>query len=156
MSGDPDPFLLDHAHPLRVRLLLTSDDGTPIRVDTVAKLATQGITGLAYIELYGGSLESPVLIAGSGAEFAEIRTSPSLIGRIDQAAPLPSSTRTSRSASCSYPSCFAKTWNVPSGDTVTSSSMSIPMSRRRRRTNEALFENLEVPARPSIGTVTNS
>jgi phospholipid/cholesterol/gamma-HCH transport system substrate-binding protein len=70
-----------------VRLLLTIDVGTPIRADTVAKLATQGITGLAHVELSGGSAEAPPLQPRPGERLPEITTAPSLLGRIDQAAP---------------------------------------------------------------------
>ena len=41
---------LDRDNPERVRLLFDIVRGTPVKQDTVAVLATQGITGLAYID----------------------------------------------------------------------------------------------------------
>jgi len=78
---------LDPEDPGRVRLLLAIADGTPIKVDTVARLATQGITGLAYVELRGGSRDSVALQAAPGSDTPEIATEPSLLGRLDRAAP---------------------------------------------------------------------
>ena len=54
---------LDPERAEEVRLLLEIDRGTPIREDTVATLETQGLTGLAFINLTGGSADSPPLKA---------------------------------------------------------------------------------------------
>ena len=45
-----------------VEILLEIEAGTPIKVDTYATLDTQGITGLKYIELKGGSRNSALLL----------------------------------------------------------------------------------------------
>ena len=50
---------LDPRRAEEVRLLLEIDRGTPIREDTVATLETQGLTGLAYINLTGGAAAWP-------------------------------------------------------------------------------------------------
>ena len=77
---------LDRDNPERVRLLLEIERGTPIKVDTVAVLATQGVTGLAFVDLTGGSREAEGLVAPPGQEHPQIRTGPSLMMRIDTAA----------------------------------------------------------------------
>jgi phospholipid/cholesterol/gamma-HCH transport system substrate-binding protein len=77
---------LDRDNPERVRLLLEIERGTPIKVDTVAVLATQGVTGLAFVDLTGGSRDAAPLAAGPGQPYPEIRTGPSLLMRIDTAA----------------------------------------------------------------------
>lgn len=68
----------------RVRLLLQIDRDTPIREDTVATLETQGLTGLAYINLTGGRVSAPPLVAGPGEDLPVIRSEPSIWGRLDR------------------------------------------------------------------------
>lgn len=50
---------------------------TPIKVDTIAKLTAQGITGLSYINLSMGSRESEFLQAQKGEKYPIIKTMPS-------------------------------------------------------------------------------
>jgi phospholipid/cholesterol/gamma-HCH transport system substrate-binding protein len=76
---------LDRDNPERVRLLLDIELGTPIKVDTVAMLATQGITGLAYVDLTGGRRDAAPLDVEQGQLHPEIRTKPSLLVRLDTA-----------------------------------------------------------------------
>jgi phospholipid/cholesterol/gamma-HCH transport system substrate-binding protein len=65
--------------------MLAIEEGTPIKEDTTAVLVMQGITGLAKMELSGGSIESPRLVARPGARYPEIESGSSLLVRIDQA-----------------------------------------------------------------------
>jgi len=74
---------LDPANPARVRLVFDIAHGTPIKVDTLAVLKTQGLTGIAYVELSGGSPSSANLVAAAGALYPEIRTKPSLSARLE-------------------------------------------------------------------------
>ena len=60
---------LDPANPQRVRLLFAIERGTPIKQDTVAVLKTQGLTGIAYVELSGGAADSPPLVASGAGEY---------------------------------------------------------------------------------------
>lgn len=73
---------LDPNNPQQVRLLFAIEQGTPIKEDTEAVLKTQGLTGIAYVELDGGSQSSPPLQARPG-EYPEIRTKPSLSARLE-------------------------------------------------------------------------
>lgn len=68
-------------------VLLTMDivRGTPIKTDTIAVLETQGLTGLATINLTGGSREAPPLQAQEGQAYPVIKTGPSLFVRLDEA-----------------------------------------------------------------------
>ena len=68
-----------------VRLVLQIEKGTPVREDTYATLETQGLTGLAYINLKGGSPDSPLLEAPPGQPYPEIESRPSTWGRLDVA-----------------------------------------------------------------------
>jgi phospholipid/cholesterol/gamma-HCH transport system substrate-binding protein len=74
---------LDPDNPERVILLFAIERGTPIKVDTVAVLKTQGLTGIAYVELSGGARNAPPLRATAGNEYPVIRTKPSLSARLE-------------------------------------------------------------------------
>lgn len=74
---------LDPANPSRVRLLLDISRGTPIKQDTRASLQLQGITGSAFVSLTGGSPGSPPLQRTDDAPYPVIKTSPSLMQRLD-------------------------------------------------------------------------
>jgi phospholipid/cholesterol/gamma-HCH transport system substrate-binding protein len=66
-----------------VNLLFAIERGTPIREDTVAVLKTQGLTGIAYVELSGGTRDAPPLLAIDGSDYPLIRTKPSLSARLE-------------------------------------------------------------------------
>jgi len=72
----------------QVRVRLDIERGTPVKVDTVAVLQTQGLTGISYVELRGGRKDSPVLRAEPGQGVPVIASGPSLIDRLETAAPL--------------------------------------------------------------------
>lgn len=74
---------LDPANPQRVILLFAIERGTPIKEDTVAVLKTQGLTGIAYVELSGGARDAPPLRATEGNEYPVIRSKPSLSARLE-------------------------------------------------------------------------
>ena len=68
-----------------VRLTLDIVKGTPIKQDTIAVLRTQGLTGIAHVELSGGSPSSPPLTAKPGEQYPVIPSGPSLLARLDTA-----------------------------------------------------------------------
>ena len=74
---------LDPGNPERVNLLFAIERGTPIKEDTVAVLKTQGLTGIAYVELSGGARGAPPLRAIAPNEYPVIRTKPSLSARLE-------------------------------------------------------------------------
>ena len=74
---------LDPANPERVILLLAIERGSPIKEDTVAVLKTQGLTGIAYVELSGGTRDAPTLGIIAGNPYPVIRTKPSLSARLE-------------------------------------------------------------------------
>lgn len=74
---------IDPANPERVNLLFAIERGTPIKDDTVAVLKTQGLTGIAYVELSGGARDAAPLRAAAGSEYPEIQTKPSLSARLE-------------------------------------------------------------------------
>lgn len=74
---------LDHANPQRVNLLFAIAQGTSVREGTVAVLKTQGLTGIAYVELSGGAAGSAALQAKEGSRYPQIQTKPSLSARLE-------------------------------------------------------------------------
>jgi phospholipid/cholesterol/gamma-HCH transport system substrate-binding protein len=67
----------------QVQVTLAIESGTPIKVDTVAILSTQGLTGIAFVDLTGGSRDASVLQAKNGEPYPVIRSGPSLMVRLD-------------------------------------------------------------------------
>ncbi len=66
-----------------VHLTLDIVRGTPVKTDTVATLRIQGLTGLSFVDLSGGSQGAPLLSAGPGQRYPVIRTGPSMLTRLD-------------------------------------------------------------------------
>ena len=81
--GKVQTISLDKTNPQRVNLLFAIERGTPVKEDTIAVLKTQGLTGIAYVELSGGSVASNVLVAKQGAKYPQIQTQPSLAARLE-------------------------------------------------------------------------
>jgi phospholipid/cholesterol/gamma-HCH transport system substrate-binding protein len=81
--GKVRDITLDPVNPERVNLVFAIERGTPIKEDTVAVLKTQGLTGIAYVELSGGARDAPPLRATAGSVYPVIRTKPSLGARLE-------------------------------------------------------------------------
>lgn len=67
----------------QVQLTLEVERGTPIKADTLAVLQTHGLTGIAYVELTGGTQAAPLLRKQPGEEYPVIKAEPSLMRRLD-------------------------------------------------------------------------
>lgn len=67
----------------QVQLTLDIDATAPIKEDTIAVLTVQGLTGIAFVDLTGGSLESPPLQAQAGETYPVIQSGPSFFSRLD-------------------------------------------------------------------------
>ncbi|MGD9888517.1 MAG: MlaD family protein [Halothiobacillaceae bacterium] len=77
---------IELANAEEVRITLNIKESTPIKTDTVATIAAQGVTGLSLIELSGGTRGAALLTADPNSkELPTITTSPSLLRRIDVA-----------------------------------------------------------------------
>lgn len=81
--GQVRSIRLDPANPERVLLTLAIQRGTPITVDTLAVLKTQGLTGITHIELAGGVRGSAPLVAASAHGLPVIPSKPSLSARLE-------------------------------------------------------------------------
>ncbi len=83
--GRVKEIVLNPDNPEEVRLTLDLVRGTPIKEDTLAVLDVQGLTGLAIVNLKGGSRESPPLVARAGEKHPVMKAGPSLFFRVDAA-----------------------------------------------------------------------
>lgn len=72
--------------PSRVLATVEIDATTPVRANTVAQLMSQGVTGVSYIALAGGSIDAPPLTAPPG-ELPIIRSRRSTVQALVQDAP---------------------------------------------------------------------
>ena len=66
--GKVSEIAIDPLNSRQVRLRFLIERGTPIKQDSEAVLKTQGLTGIAYVELSGGSAGSPPLVAAADGE----------------------------------------------------------------------------------------
>lgn len=74
--GNIQKIALDPSRPDSVHVVVQVDDSAPIYTNTTAELKTQGITGLAYIELRNGDGEKEPLRIKPGEIFPVIRSVP--------------------------------------------------------------------------------
>lgn len=81
--GKVQSIKLDPLNQQQVQLFLAIEQGTPVKQDTVAVLKTQGLTGIAYVELNGGAPNSPPLLAAIKGHYPMIRSTPSLSRRLE-------------------------------------------------------------------------
>ena len=81
--GKVSRIVIDPDNPRQVRLTLQIERGTPILVDTEAVLKTQGLTGIANVELSGGSDGAAPLVATKEGEIPIIPSKPSLSARLE-------------------------------------------------------------------------
>ena len=75
--GKVTKLTINEKNTEQVEVLVTILKTTPIKVDTVAKLTAQGITGLSYINLSMGSNNGTDLEIKEGEEYPSIKTIPS-------------------------------------------------------------------------------
>ncbi len=74
---------IDPDNPRQVRLGLLIERGTPVKQDSEAVLKSQGLTGIAYVELSGGTASSPALVAAADGQLPQIRSKPSISARLE-------------------------------------------------------------------------
>jgi phospholipid/cholesterol/gamma-HCH transport system substrate-binding protein len=78
----------DANDPRRVQVLMQIDPTLKIHADSVAYIASQGLTGGSYVEIDGGSKNTPVLEPRVWGEYPTIRSKPSTLQQLEQSAPL--------------------------------------------------------------------
>lgn len=80
--GTVESLSLDDNDARRVIARLKLKANTPVKTDTRAKLSQQGITGVPFIQLTGGSPDAPALQASADGRLPVIRTEPSALQNI--------------------------------------------------------------------------
>jgi phospholipid/cholesterol/gamma-HCH transport system substrate-binding protein len=85
--GRVTELFLDEVDPNKVTAIVQLDPRTPVKVDTVAKLELSALSGVAIIELSGGSGSSPALKRKQGETYPVIDAKPSTLQELAMAAP---------------------------------------------------------------------
>ena len=81
--GEVKDIYINSDNSEEVIVLIKVKEDTPVKEDTHALINLQGITGLSYIELEGGTNKSALLKTDS-KNYGEIRTKDSVIERVDK------------------------------------------------------------------------
>jgi phospholipid/cholesterol/gamma-HCH transport system substrate-binding protein len=84
--GEVTKLRLDPKDPRKVIARIRLQADTPVKVDTKAKLAFVGLTGVAQIQLTGGLPESPRLLPTPDEPIPRIPTTPSALQNLSAAA----------------------------------------------------------------------
>jgi len=79
---------IDPQNVERIRVEVEVGTDTPIKQDTIASLGLQGVTGVAFIQLTGGTQQSPRLVAGKDSELPEIESRLSGLEKVLEQAPV--------------------------------------------------------------------
>lgn len=80
--GEVSALRLSRIDPARVIARIRVGASTPVKTDTQAKLAYTGLTGVAAIQLSGGTIDAPNLEPRPGRTIAVIRAQPSDFARL--------------------------------------------------------------------------
>jgi phospholipid/cholesterol/gamma-HCH transport system substrate-binding protein len=81
--GKVSDMIINPENTEQVEITVTILKTTPIKADTVAKLTSQGITGLSYINLSLGSHNAECLKAKEGEKYPVIHTVPSFLKNLE-------------------------------------------------------------------------
>jgi phospholipid/cholesterol/gamma-HCH transport system substrate-binding protein len=85
--GRVDEITIDPRNIERVRVTIQTDRPDIIREDAVATLELQGITGYAFVQIVGGTKDSPVLYLKEGERHPVIASVPSRLEKVFSNAP---------------------------------------------------------------------
>lgn len=85
--GNVSALEFDLNDPKRVIVTLQIDPNLRIHSDSVASIASEGLTGGSYVEIDGGSQSAPILPRTMFGEYPVIRSKPSTLQELEQSAP---------------------------------------------------------------------
>lgn len=77
----------DPENPKRVIVVMEVDPTLKLHEDSVASIASMGLTGGSYVEIEGGTKKAPFLKAKPGQEYPVIRSAPSTLQQLAESAP---------------------------------------------------------------------
>jgi len=81
--GSVEQMKINSKNSEEIEILISIYEDTPIKIDTVATLMSQGITGLSYIDLSKGDKDSPRLTVRNDEEIPVIASDQSLFKRLE-------------------------------------------------------------------------
>ena len=85
--GSIAELAFDPQNPGSVIVTVQIDPTVPIQEDSVASIQSQGLTGGTFLEIDGGSANSPLLMAKAGEQYPVIQSRPSTLQQLAQAGP---------------------------------------------------------------------
>jgi phospholipid/cholesterol/gamma-HCH transport system substrate-binding protein len=85
--GRVSDISIDPDNVEQVLITVELEPGTPVKQDTLATLELQGITGIAYVQLRGGTQESAPIAPRPPPDLARIPSRPSTLERVFEATP---------------------------------------------------------------------
>ena len=77
----------DQDNPKRVQVVMQIDPSLRIHADSIASIASLGLTGGSFVEIDGGSKKAPVLRPQFWGDMPVIRSKPSTLTQIEESAP---------------------------------------------------------------------
>jgi phospholipid/cholesterol/gamma-HCH transport system substrate-binding protein len=80
--GSVSDIRIDPDNVERTRVMVELQRTTPVKTDTIARIAMQGITGVDFIQLAGGTKDAASLAAERGSQPPVIQSEPSTLQRI--------------------------------------------------------------------------
>ncbi len=73
---------IDKKNPQYIEIYIAVEKDLPIKTDTKAKISSNGLTGIAYINLIGGSRNKPLLKSISKKRYPVIKTVPTTLEKL--------------------------------------------------------------------------
>jgi len=85
--GSISELAFDPDNPSSVIVTVQIDPTVPIQADSVASIQSQGFTGGTFLEIDGGSANSPLLTAQAGQQYPVIPSRPSTLQQLAESGP---------------------------------------------------------------------
>ncbi len=73
---------IDPKNPEYIKIYIAVEKDLPIKTDTKAKITSNGLTGIAYVNLIGGSKNAPLLKSVSNEEYPVIKAVPTTLEKL--------------------------------------------------------------------------
>ncbi len=86
-AGRVTDLAFDQADPRRVIATLQMDPTLKLHVDSVASIEIQGFAGGTYVEITGGTAETPLLTTAAGQQYPVIPSKPSTLQQLEESGP---------------------------------------------------------------------
>ncbi len=85
--GRVSKLKFDPENPKRVIVTMEVDPSLRLHEDSIASIASMGLTGGAYVEIEGGSKDAPILRPKPGQLYPVIKSAPSTLQQLAESAP---------------------------------------------------------------------